>query len=125
MDYPFTKKMLISGIELQNGLLKLEYQNEVNKFVKQLVELISFEVIKILNPVFNNVKKYTYFFENHSIKNHPILPYIITKNKSHFYKNDYVNIYPVIEIIQELQNKFPDSQVKINDNKTGIIIDWS
>jgi hypothetical protein len=125
MDYPFTKKMLISGIELQNDLLKLEYQNEVNKFVKQLVELISFEVIKKLNPVFNNVKKYTYFFENHSIKNHPILPYIITKNKTHFYKNDYVNIYPVTEIIQELQNKFPDSQVKINDNKTGIIIDWS
>jgi hypothetical protein len=125
MDYPFTKKMLINGIDLQNDLLKLEYQNEVNKFVKQLVELISFEVIKVLNPKFNNVKKYTYFFENHSIQNHPILPYIITKDKTHFYKNDYINIYPVKELIEELKIKFPDSQVKINDNKTGIIIDWS
>jgi hypothetical protein len=125
MDYPFTKKMLINGIELQNELLKLEYQNEVNKFVKQLVELISFEVIKILNPRFNNVKKYTYFFENHSIKNHPILPYVITKGKTHFYMNDYINIYPIKELIQELQNKFPDSKVKINDNQTGIVIDWS
>lgn len=125
MDYPFTKKMLIDGTELKFELEKLEYQNEVNKFVKQLVELISFEVIKVLNPRFNNVKKYTYFFENHSIKNHPILPYVITKGKTHFYKNDYMNIYPVKELIEELKNKFPDSQVKINDNKNGIVIDWS
>jgi hypothetical protein len=98
---------------------------ELEKYVYDLVNAIEREIIFRFQNLNKTVKKYVYFFNNHGIPNHPILPYSLIKNKQCIYRNDYENIYPIDEIITKLKEKFKNYKILLNYDKTGIIIDWN
>jgi hypothetical protein len=100
---------------------------ELEKYVNQLVQVIEKEIIFRFQNLNKTVKKYIYLFNNHGIPNHPTLPYSITKTKKYFYQNDYENIYPVNEIIKKLSESknLKNYKILLNEDKTGIIIDWN
>ena len=94
-------------------------------YVSKLVAVIEKDVSFRYENLNKTIKKYVYFFRNHGIPNHPTLPYSIINEKRIFYKNDYVNIYPVDKIIKALQIKFPKYSILLNKEEDGIIIDWN
>jgi len=74
------------------------------------------------------IKKYVYVIGNQSsykLLNHPQLPDIVIKNMKGVYKNEIEKIYPIDELMEGLKEKFPDSNITLNLNKTAITIDWS
>ena len=98
---------------------------ELEKYVNDAVNAIEREILFRFQNLNKTVKKYIYFFNNHGIPNHPALPYLISKTKKCFYQNDYENIYPIDEIIKNLKKKFMNYKILLNEDKTGIIIDWN
>lgn len=103
---------------------------ELEKYITQLVEVIEKEILFRFQNLNKTVKKYIYFFNNHGIPNHPTLPYSISKNKKCIYQNDYENIYPINEIMKKISEsknlkKFINYKILLNEDKTGIIIDWN
>jgi hypothetical protein len=98
---------------------------ELDKYINAVVDAIEREIIFRFQNLNKTVKKYIYFFNNHGIPNHPTLPFSIIKNKKCFYQNDYENIYPIDEIIKNLKKKFMNYKILLNEDKTGIIIDWN
>ena len=98
---------------------------ELDKYINAVVDAIEREIIFRFQNLNKTVKKYIYFFNNHGIPNHPTLPFSIIKNKKCFYQNDYENIYPIDEIIKNLKKKFMNYKILLNEEKTGIIIDWN
>ena len=98
---------------------------ELEKYVNDVTDAIEREFLFRFQNLNKTVKKYIYFFNNHGIPNHPTLPYSISKNKKYFYQNDYENIYPINEIIKNLMKRFINYKILLNEDKTGIIIDWN
>jgi hypothetical protein len=101
---------------------------EIEKYINDVVNAIEREILFRFQNLNKTVKKYIYFFNNHGLPNHP--PYSISKTKTYIYQNDYENIYPIKEIIKKLSEslvlaKFINYKILLNDDKTGIIIDWN
>jgi len=94
-------------------------------YVAKVVEAIDKEILFRFENLNKTIKKYIYLFKIHGIPNHPTLPYSIVKDKKNFYMNDYINIYPVNEIMKALQIKFPKYSIRLTTEKDGIIIDWN
>ena len=98
---------------------------DIQIYVNKVIEVIEKEILFRYPNLNKTVKKYIYLFNKHNIPIHPILPYSINVTKKCIYQNDYENIYPIKELINNLKKKFPNYLIFLNNDKTGIIIDWN
>jgi hypothetical protein len=107
----------------------LEYKQQIKKYVDEVINVILIDMINNLNSHPNAIKKYVYSignFGSYKLLNHPHLPDIVIKRMNGLiYKNEIEKIYPIDELINGLKEKFPDSKIILNLNKTIITIDWS
>ena len=106
----------------------IECKQQIKKYVDQVINVITLDLVNRLNPHPNWLKKYVYVIGNQSsykLLNHPQLPDIVIKNMKGVYKNEIEKIYPIDELIEGLKEKFPDSKITLNLDKTAITIDWS
>jgi hypothetical protein len=125
MDIPITRDQLNNCTQLKKIYEEKEYQKELNKYINDVVESVTKEIIFRLNPHRNGDKKYVYNIGKSNIPNHPYLPPLLTKNLKNIYTNDIENIYPINDMIIGLTKKFPDCKIFLNNEKTSITIDWS
>jgi hypothetical protein len=129
MPSQITREMLNNCYNLKNEFKDLEYKQQIKKYVDDVINVISLDMINNLNPHPNALKKYVYTIGNNGIYkllNHPQLPYIAIKQLNGLvYRNEIEKIYPIDELMDGLKEKFPDSKIILNLNKTAITIDWS
>ena len=128
MTTKITREMLNNCHNLKCEYKDIEYKQQIKKYVDQVVNVITLDLVNRLNPHPNWLKKYVYVIGNQSsykLLNHPQLPDIVIKNMKGVYKNEIEKIYPIDELMEGLKEKFPDSNITLNLNKTAITIDWS
>jgi histidinol phosphatase-like PHP family hydrolase len=129
MPSQITREMLNNCYNLKNEFKDLEYKQQIKKYVDDVINVISLDMINNLNPHANALKKYVYTIGNNGIYkllNHPQLPYIAIKRLNGLvYRNEIEKIYPIDELMDGLKEKFPDSKIILSLNKTTITIDWS
>jgi len=129
MASQITREMLNNCYNLKNDFKDLEYKQQIKKYVDKVINVITLDMINNLNPHPYAIKKYVYSIGNNGIYkllNHPQLPDIVIKRMNGLiYKNENEKIYPIDELICGLKEKFPDSKIILNLNKTTITIDWS
>jgi histidinol phosphatase-like PHP family hydrolase len=129
MPSQITREMLNNCYNLKNEFKDLEYKQQIKKYVDDVINVISLDMINNLNPHPNVLKKYVYTIGNNGIYkllNHPQLPDIAIKRLNGLvYRNEIEKIYPIDELMDGLKEKFPDSKIILNLNKTAITIDWS
>jgi hypothetical protein len=97
---------------------------ELNNYINEVINLIDKDMIYKYNPHPKADRIYIYNISYPDIPNHPKLPYSIVKTKLLFYYNDYQNIYPIKELVDELKNKYPNYKIEYDVNKDRIIIRW-
>lgn len=129
MASQITREMLNNCYNLKSEFKDLEYKQQIKKYVDEVINVITIDMINNLNPHPHALKKYVYSIGNNGIYkllNHPQLPDIVIKRMNGLiYKNELEKIYPIDELINGLKQKFPDSKIILNLNKTTITIDWS
>lgn len=96
------------------------YQDNLNKYVEQVVNIIAKEVA----VCHKFTPKYVYSFGKPQPPGHPPHP-PYKSTFQYLYKNDIENIYPVNEIYNSLKRRFPDSKVSLDNYTCNITIDWS
>ena len=113
---------------LQSIFKNNEYKQQIKKYVDEVINVITNDLISNLNPHPNAPKKYVYTignFGSYILLKHPQLPYQVVRNLKCVYKNEIEKIYPISELMDGLREKFPDSKIILNYEKTTITIDWS
>lgn len=105
---------------MKNTATDNTYQDNLNKYVEQVVNII----VKEIADCRKFTPKYVYSFGKPLIPGHPPHPPYKPQFK-YLYKNDIEHIYPVNEIYNSLKSKFPDSKVSLDKYLWNIIIDWS
>lgn len=104
------------------------YQQQIKKYVDEVVNVITSDLIATFNPHPNATKRYVYTIGNfgaYTLVKHPQLPDTIINNLQCVYKNDIERIYPINELMEGLKEKFPKYRITLNFEKTKITIDWS
>jgi hypothetical protein len=103
-------------------------KQQIKKYVDEVVNVITSDLIANFNPHPNATKRYVYTIGNfgaYTLLRHPQLPSQVVKNLSSVYKNDIERIYPINELMEGLKEKFPKYRITLNFEKTTITIDWS
>ena len=91
----------------------------MDAYLDKVLEYIEYDFNDKFQNLNKTIKKYTYILSIHK------LPYSMSSLKSHLYANDYEHIYPVKELLDEIRFKFPKCFISLNEDKTGITIDWN
>ena len=129
MQSQITREMLNNSQTLKNEYKDLEYKQQIKKYVDEVINVITIDMISNLNQHPKAIKKYFYTIGNYGqykLLKHPQLPDIaIKKLNGMVYKNEIEKIYPIEELINGLKEKFPDCKIILNLDKTVITIDWS
>ena len=76
MPSQITREMLNNCYNLKNEFKDLEYKQQIKKYVDDVINVISLDMINNLNPDPNALKKYVYTIGNNGIYkllNHPQL----------------------------------------------------
>lgn len=123
MEFPIKRDQLQSGDTFRQQVMNEEQRRIINQYVDNVTTIIAKEIIFRLNK--KGEKRYIYRFEKHGINNHPTLPQFFTSRLNNIYQNDIKNIYPTEEILKDLQNKFPDCKITMDQHSCNITIDWS
>jgi hypothetical protein len=119
----------ISRSQLQKGdVFRKQYEEEIyknalKKYTTEVVDVITKDLVSLLNS--RAQKIYVYRFGKPYILGHPIVPPSQNKSLYNVYQNEVEKIYPVKEIFNELQHKFPDCKVTMDVHTYNITIDWS
>ena len=119
----------ISRSQLQKGdIFRKQYEEEIyknalKKYTTEVVDVITKDLVSQLNS--RAQKIYVYRFGKPYILGHPIVPPSQNKSLYNVYQNEVEKIYPVKEIFNELQHKFPDCKVTMDAHTYNITIDWS
>jgi predicted GTPase len=123
MEFPIKRDQLQSGDVFRQQIEIEEQRKLINQYVNNVTTLIAKEIIFRLNN--KDIKRYVYRFQKHGLNNHPNLPQFVHRKLNTIYQNDIKNIYPTEEIFKELQNKFPDCKITMDQDTCNITIDWS
>jgi len=99
------------------------YKNAIKKYTKEVVDVITKDLVNQLNSRAH--KKYVYRFGKPYLQGHPVVPPSQNNSLRNVYQNEVEKIYPVKEIYNELQHKFPDCKVTMDPHTYNITIDWS
>lgn len=91
----------------------------MDSYLDKVIEYIEYDFHDKFQNLNKTIKKYIYIFSTHK------LPYSMSCLKTHLYANDYEHIYPIKELIDEIRFIFPKYFISLNEEKTGIIIDWN
>ena len=121
--YPFNHSQCSLTLK-KDEILK----QQIKKYVDEVVNVITNDLIATFNPHPNATKRYVYTIGNfgaYTLLRHPQLPYILIDRLHCVYKNDIERIYPINELMEGLKEKFSKYKIILNSEKTTITIDWS
>lgn len=121
--YPFNNSSSLQNLSNNN-----EYKQQIKKYVDEVINVITSDLMANFNPHPNATKRYVYTIGNfgkYTLLRHPQLPAQVVRNLSSVYKNDIERIYPIDELMEGLKVMFPKYKIILNFEKTTITIDWS